>query len=176
LFYADLLKLPDEQFTLPEEFAVECKKSENEISKEELDTLIFYRRERIIRHQLKDRFSKSSRLWLIKSNGQVAGFVWSVREATIEPYYFPLTSSDIHLFDNEIFYDYRGRGINSHLINYALFALKEEGMSRAYIETAVRNVREIRSLAKTYFSSYGSATKLRILGHNISFWQKTKRA
>lgn len=176
LFYVDLLKLPDERSNLSEDLTVEYRKSEDEISEEELDALILYRRERIIKHQLKDRFSKRARLWLIKLNGQVAGFVWSVRETTIEPYYFPLTSSDVHLFDNEVFHDYRGRGINSHLVNYVLFTLKEEGMVRAYIETAVRNVREIRSLAKTYFSNYGSATRFRIFGHNISSWSKTKRA
>lgn len=176
LYYVDLPKLPDEQFKLREDLTVECKKGEDEISEEELNTLIFYRRERIIKRQLKDRFSKGASLWLIKLNAQVVGIVWSVREATIEPYYFPLTSSDVHLFDNEVFHDYCGRGINSQLINYVLFALKKQGMVRAYIETAVRNVREIRSLAKTYFRNYGSAIGLHIFGHNISFWSKTKRA
>jgi len=172
LFYVDLTKSLGEDFILPQEAKVECKNCRDEISEEELNSLVFYRRERIIKHQLEDRFAKGARLWLIKLNGCVAGMVWSVRQTTVEPYYFPLTDGDVHFFDNEVFREYRGRSINSHLINYVLHSLKEEGMVRAYIETAMSNVSEIRSLAKTYFRNYGSATKLHIFGSNISFWSK----
>jgi len=176
IFFVELTKLNDEGIRMPQNFAVECRKNVGEITKDELETLIHYGGERIIRYKLKNRFGKGAYLWLMKVGGRAVGMVWTTRQKTLQPYYYPMSPNDVHVFDNEVFLDYRGRGINPFLINYVVFALKKEGLVRAYIETRVKNIPEIRSLAKTHFSNYASAIKLHIFGHNITFWFKTKNA
>ena len=176
LFYVDLSGLDGEDYQLPENLTIECRKSEAEISEQELSVLALYRKDRVIKHLLKERFSKDATLWLVNLDSELVGLVWSIKAATIEPYYFPLTDSDVHLFDNEIFSKYRGRGINSHLIDYVLFSLRKEGAARAYIETKVKNIPEIKSLAKTQFRKYGSATKVSLFGRTIMCWSANNNA
>ena len=154
MFYVDLPNLPHRNLELPENHTVEYRKNQKDISSEEFEALAYYKGERIIKEQFKERFGRGARLWLMKLDGRAVGLVWTVNQKTVEPYYFPLTEKDVHIFDNEIFCDYRGRGINTWLINYVLFTLKEKKMIRAYIETRVDNVSEIKSLAKTYFKNH----------------------
>ena len=115
------------------------------------ETLFRYRPKGIFNFNLDERFSKGATLWCIIYNNLLSGFVWSIPQFPLEKYFLPLTEKDIHLFDNEIFEDYRGKGINKFLIHHVLYELKNMGYQRAYIETAVWNTPEMRSLAKTPF-------------------------
>lgn len=158
---------------MPQNFAVECRKNFGEILKDEIETLIHYGGERIIRYELKNRFGKGAYLWLMKVDRKAVGMVWTIRQKTLKPYYWPLTPNDVHLFDNEVFRDYRGQGINPFLINYVVFELKQKGFVRAFIETNEINKPEIRSLSKTFFAELGRAKRLHLPGQNITIWSKT---
>ncbi len=127
----------------------------------------------IVDMQLRERFKKSASLWLLKENGQVVGFVWTITGQTVRKHFFPLTSKDVHFFANEIFEQYRSRGLNTTLIETVLWRCKEAGMVRAHIETPKRNRAERRSLAKTHFQDYGMAEKICFLWWKLTLWKTT---
>jgi hypothetical protein len=47
------------------------------------------------------------------------GYTWTLSGRTLQPYCFPLTARDVHIFDDLIFPPYRGRSLNS--IYWAMF-------------------------------------------------------
>jgi len=154
----------------PKWFEINCKRSMLELKDDEIKQIYNARDSRMVDLQFKERFSKGAWLWLVKYNKVTAGFVWTLREQPIEPYFMPLRNDDIHLFDNEIFSQFRGQGVNSVLIDNVLLSLKNQGMARAYIETRWWNTQEISSLAKTGFKRIGVARKYRILGKTTILW------
>ncbi|NIQ15925.1 MAG: GNAT family N-acetyltransferase, partial [Candidatus Dadabacteria bacterium] len=160
IFYAELTQMTDD-FILPDENTVVCRSKEEELSEQEMNSLYFHRGREIISYQLGKRFKEGAIIWFIKMNETPLGFIWSIRQKTIQPYFFPMCKNDVHLFDNEIFKEYRGKGINRLLIGSTLFELKRRGMVRAFIETGIWNKPEIRSLAKTEFNKLGMGSKMK---------------
>jgi ribosomal protein S18 acetylase RimI-like enzyme len=176
LFFVDLPGFRNEKNIIPTNFGVECVRSEVEISMQDLKVLFEHIDEKIFRHQMEERFGKGSLLWLVKINGMLTGYIWSIQGRTIQPHYLPLTSKDVHLYDNFIFEEFRGRNINPALVNYVLAKLREKDMARAFIETNVANTAEIRSLAKTGFETYGLARKYHTWGHCFVIWSKLRES
>jgi RimJ/RimL family protein N-acetyltransferase len=122
--------------------------------------------------QITERFEAGSELWLVKVDGELAGFGWSIRGHTIEPHFFPVQPNDVHLFDFFIFSEFRGKGINGALLMNILARVSREEISRAYIECAAWNEAQIRSLRKTTFRRYAEAVKVTFHGRPIVFWHK----
>jgi GNAT superfamily N-acetyltransferase len=174
LFYVDLHGLNNEQSVLSDEFSIDCIKSQAEISKQDLDVLFENIGEKIFIHQVEERFGNGALLWLVKVNGTLAGHIWSIQGKTIQPHFLPLTDKDVHLFDDFIFEEFRGRGVNRVLVNYVLDRQKKENMTRAFIETKLTNKPEIRSLAKTSFKKFGLARKYHAFGRCFVVWSKLK--
>jgi len=174
IFFVDLPRLKNEKYILPANFGVECVRSEAEISMQDLNMLFEHIGERIFRHRMEERFGKGALLWLVKVDNVLTGYIWTIVGTTIQLHYLPLTNKDVHLFDNFIFEELRGRGVNPALVNYVLAKLREEDMARAFIETNVANTPEIRSLAKTGFEKYGLARKYHAWGHCFVIWSKLK--
>jgi GNAT superfamily N-acetyltransferase len=174
LFFVDLAKLENEECTNSNNFRVECFKSEDEIIREDLIVLFENIDEEIMRYFMEERFGQGALLWLVKVDGTPAGYVWSIEGRTIRPHYFPLTADDVHLFDNLIFDKFRGRSINSLLINYVLTELKRDGLVRAFIETNITNTSEIRSLSKARFQKFCLARKRHVGERNFVIWSKVR--
>jgi ribosomal protein S18 acetylase RimI-like enzyme len=120
--------------------------------------------------QINERLKRGANLWLAKCNGKLAGYGWSIQATTIEPYYFPLTDQDVHLFDYHVFPEFRGNGINVYLVEFMLSSLKKERVKRAFIETRIWNTAERRSLQKTSFHQMGICRKLVLFGNPIVVW------
>jgi ribosomal protein S18 acetylase RimI-like enzyme len=172
LFFVDLPRLKNEEYIISDNVGVECVRSEAEISKQDLNMLFEHISEKIFAYYMEERFSKGALLWLVKVDGMLAGYIWSIAQRTIKPYYFPMTEKDVHLFDNFIFEELRGRGINQALVNYVLAKLRKKGLARAFIETNVANTPEIRALAKTGFVKFGLGRKYHIHGYCVAIWSK----
>jgi GNAT superfamily N-acetyltransferase len=122
--------------------------------------------------QIPERFAAGAELWLIKTDAQLSGFGWTLQGRTLEPYFFPIQPQDVHLFDFFVFPNFRGRGINAALVMHILSRLAGEGIRRAYIECAAWNQAQLRSLKKTDFQRYASASKFRFLGHGVVIWHR----
>lgn len=117
------------------------------------------------------RFAKQASLWIARAaDGNIAGFGWSLRAGTMEPYFFPLAASDIHLFDFHVFEEYRGRGVNPLLVGNILTTIAAEGGRRAFIECAEWNRPQLCSLSKTPFRYLGNAKTSRLFGSTFCSW------
>jgi len=172
LFYTLLGELSDIKNDQLYSFKIERIKREEDIPDLAFRRLLNHWNETIMRRHIKERFGKGAVLWLAKLGKNYAGFGWSIIGTPIEPYFFPLTDTDIHFFNFHIFPEYRGRGINPLLVNHMLLLLKQEGLERAFIETHAWNKAEIRSIEKTYFHKLGEVRKVTIFGKPIVYWSK----
>lgn len=118
------------------------------------------------------RFSEGATVWLIRSEGILAGYGWTLTGGAIHPHFVPFGPNDVHLFDFLVFPEFRGRRINPQLVNYILDRLVEENRARAYIEVAEWNRPQITSLSRTGFQLMGMAHKFSLRGRNIVVWGK----
>jgi GNAT superfamily N-acetyltransferase len=118
----------------------------------------------------RQRFERGASLWLLKSEGQVAAYGWTIRQETMEPHYFPLSAGDVHLFDFFVFPEFRGRRFNPLLVNFILARLALENASRAFIEAAEWNTPQLSSLGRTPFRLLGSARKFGLFGKMVVMW------
>jgi ribosomal protein S18 acetylase RimI-like enzyme len=122
------------------------------------------------RRTCRNHFAAGALMWLIRANGSVAAYGWTLTGGTLEPYFYPLGERDVHLFDFLTFPEYRGRHINSSLVNFILSRLAAEGKVRAYLETWEWNDSMLRSLRRTSFKQMALARKTTLLGHTFVEW------
>lgn len=170
LYYAELNERTNDIQNLPSNVTIEGKITKSEISNEDIQILTSARGKLTIECQLDDRFQKGARLWLLKVDGILVGFIWSLGQTTLQQYFFPLTEKDVYLFDNEILELFRNRSFNSFLINQVLLELKRLGKVRVFIDTHQWNIPEQRSLSKTNFKKLGTIRKIRLFHRNIVIW------
>ena len=167
LFYCDLSKPDLSSMPLPSFLKVERKKIAAELSAEDLKTMTNFWNPKLARRNIAERFEKGASLWLIRCDGNLAGYGWTLRGSTIEPHYFPLAQDDVHFFDFHVFPQYRGRGMNPFLVNQILRELVAEGPGRAFIEAAEWNQAQLSSLTRTPFRPLGFASKLTVFGRTL---------
>lgn len=170
LFHCDLATQKKPAADLPSFLRVERKRSSSELSPEDLEAMTSFWNPRLAHRNMKERFALGASLWLIKSHDKLAGYGWTLQGRTVEPHYFPLGQDDLHLFDFNVFPQYRGRGINPSLVTHILGSLAADCAGRAFIEAGEWNHAQLLSLSKTPFSRIGWARKLTILGHTFVCW------
>jgi len=151
---------------------IERKNSQADINPNDLHRITTTWNEKTAKLLHEHRFRLGASLWLLKTDGKVAAYGWTVRERTVEPHFFPLGPADFHLFDFFVFPEYRGRRLNPTLVNHILTALVQEGASRAFIEAAEWNKAQLVSLSRTFFQKIGCARKFEILGKTIIIWSE----
>ncbi len=171
LFYFDLGGEIPGPADLPFSIGVERKRSEAEISQPDLQEFINFWNPKIARREMSNRFSQAASLWIIKADGKLAGYGWTLRGRTVEPHFFSLGQDDVHLFDYYVAPSYRGRGLNPLLVNHTLRTLAAGCGGRAFIEVAEWNHPQLSSLRKTPFHRLGCARKLTIGNRTIVWWE-----
>jgi ribosomal protein S18 acetylase RimI-like enzyme len=175
LFYFDFADEVPGEAELPSSVRLERKNNEVEICQPDLQEFINFWNPKLARQEMKNRFSQGASLWMLKVEGQVAGYGWTLRGRTIEPHFFGLGRNDAHLFDYYVAPSHRGRGLNPLLVNHILRSLAVEGGGRAFIEVAEWNHAQLSSLRKTPFRRLGRALKVTIGSRTIVQWD-TDRA
>jgi ribosomal protein S18 acetylase RimI-like enzyme len=120
---------------------------------------------------IQERFRRGATLWLARQNGKLAGYGWTLLGMTMEPYFFPLVPSDLHLFDFLVFPQFRGLGINPQLVSHILSQAPALGATRAYVEVAVWNQSQLVSLKKTAFKRLGIAARKRLFKRTFAVWR-----
>ena len=148
LFYCDLSSLKGPAPDLPKSLKVERIRSSSELTLEDLQTMTSFWNPELASRNLKQRFELGASLWLIRSNGRLAGYGWTLKGGTVEPHYFPLGADDVHLFDFHVFTEYRGRGLNPLLVKQILHILAGEAPGRAFIEAAEWNQGHLDNYAR----------------------------
>ena len=176
LFYCDLTSQGSSTTGLPSSLKVERKRNETELNPKDLQEISNFWHPKLARRNIEERFALGASLWLIKSDGNLAGYGWTLRGRTVEPHYFCLGLDDVHLFDFHVFPTYRGLGVNPSLVNYILCSLAKESHGRAFIEAAEWNQAQLTSLKKTPFRRLGWARKRSIGGLTIVWWAENDAA
>jgi len=170
LFYCDLhpqsLPIP----CMSSSLEVERKRHEGELGSRDLEEITSFWNPKLARRNIKERFGRGAVLWLIKSEGRLMGYGWTLQGHTVEPHYVCLAPDDIHLFDFHVFPQYRGRGVNPLLVRYILGSLSAESRGRAFIEVAEWNQAQLASLRMTPFRRLGSARKFTFFRRTAVYW------
>jgi GNAT superfamily N-acetyltransferase len=171
VFYCDLdaQKLP--RISAPRTMRVERITALAELSAEHLQAMTSFWNPKLAIRNVRERFEKGAALWMVKCEGQLAGYGWAIRGQTIEPYYVPLGTDDVHLFDFHVLPPYRGRGINPYLVGEILVGLATDCLGRAFIEAAEWNGAQLSSLRKTPFRLLGLARSFTVLGRTFVSWK-----
>jgi hypothetical protein len=172
LFCSDLFDADEVVPVLPDGSSIETLRQYSEIHPADLQRLFDHLGGKKTEYAMQERFKKGTALWLLREHNQVVSFLWSARGKTVAPFYLPLTPEDVHLFDAESFPEQRGRGFYPLLVRYVCCKLREDGVSRVYMDVKMWNVPSIRGLAKTPFRYYGVASLLRVFGKTITIWHE----
>jgi len=170
LFYCDLHSQAWPIVGMPSSMDVERKRNEGELSQQHLQEITSFWNPGLARRNITERFRHGAVLWLIKSEGRLVGYGWTLQGHTVEPHYFRLAPDDTHLFDFHVFPQYRGRGVNPLLVRYVLGSLAAESQGRAFIEAAEWNHAQLASLRMTPFRRLGSARKFTFSRHTAVYW------
>lgn len=174
VFYNDLTLLDIHDLQNLQNITIESITKEKEIKKEDLNSLIEHIGEEIILTQLKERFAKLAVLWMIKVDGKLAGYVWSIGKSTYKcpcPYYFPLCDNDVFLFDGSVLPQYRGRNLYPLLLKHVLYGVKKMGFIRAICDAHEWNVSVIKSFSKAGLKKLGTVRKYSLMGHEFVLWK-----
>jgi ribosomal protein S18 acetylase RimI-like enzyme len=173
VFYCDLNKSTSPLNT-PSSLKLERLRTFPELSPADLQAMTSFWSPKQALRNIRERFDKGATLWLIRSGKRVAGYGWTLQGRTIEPYYFPLGSDDVHLFDFHVYPEFRGRGINPLLVRYILASLATETDGRAFIEAAEWNQAQLASLKKTPFRRMGLVRTATLFGNVFSCWRENQ--
>lgn len=171
-FYCDLSAISSSPVDMPSSLKVQRHLNQDELSPLDLQEIISFWNPGIAEPNIKKRFAKGGSLWLIKADGLLAGYGWTLRGCTVEPHYFPLGPGDIHLFDFQVFPRYRGRGVNPVLVSHILSNVAAESQGRAFIEAAEWNQPQLSSLRRTPFHRLGAARKMTLFRRTIVYWDR----
>jgi len=174
VFYYDLTLFNIHDVQNPDNIEIESKTNEKQIGKEDLNSLIEHIGEEILLPQLKKRFPHSAILWMIKVDGKLAGYVWSIGKSTAEcpcPYYFPLCDNDVFLFDGSVLTQYRGRNLYPLLVKHVLYGVKKLGFIRAIFDAHEWNVPVQKSFLKVGMKKLGVVRKYKFWGRNLLLWK-----
>jgi GNAT superfamily N-acetyltransferase len=151
------------------------KRNEIELDAVETNRICSHWNPKAARKLIEQRFAAGAQLWLLRSNGQIAAYGWTLRGKTMEPYFFPLEPQDVHLFDFFVFPEFRGRKLNPSLVWQILEHVGREGSKRALIEAAVWNRAQLSSLTKTPFKKIGIARKFNFGKSTFVSWSRPEK-
>lgn len=172
LFYYDFPKRDTGSATSewPRHLKVERKTAREAIDRQDWEQIVNFWNPELSLRNFSQRFRDGASLWMIRSEGKLAGYGWTLTGRTTAPHYFPVGPNDVHLFDFLVFPEYRGRKLNPVLVAHILDEMAAECRTRAYIECAAWNNSQLISLGKTSFRLLGVARKLTFFGWTFVQW------
>jgi GNAT superfamily N-acetyltransferase len=156
----------------PDSLSVIRVTAQEQIERQDWLQIINFWDAKLSQRNFSTRFREGASVWLIRSDGKLAGFGWTLTGRTIKPHFFPFGPNDVHLFDFLVFPEFRGKGINPLLVTHILEQLGKERRTRAFIEAAEWNHAQLNSLSKTGFQMLGVARIRTILGRTFVEWGK----
>ena len=69
---------------------MERHRNQTDLSPRDLQEITSFWNPELARRKIKERFELGASLWLIKVEGKLAGYGWTLQGRTVEPHYFPL--------------------------------------------------------------------------------------
>lgn len=177
VFYWDLTQ-PTDAITmseLPDHLTVERKDRREQIDSTDWHVLVNYWNPKLSSRTFEERLRRGASIWLLRSRGHLAAYVWSVTGGTLESYYYPVPSCDGYLYDFLVFPEYRGQQLNSWLVTYVLRHMAAASISRAHVDIAEWNRASLSSTAKVGYTRVrvGVARKWTVFGNAFVEWDHT---
>ena len=175
IWCTDLTKAAQATCLFPDNLVVQRFYSIDEMGKEDLKMLMESHSDLMGSASsiiIPDRFNKKAVLWLLKIDGRLAGYRWTIANNHSTPTYFPHTETDVHSIDVEIFSDFRGQHILQYFKAIVEDTLRKEGFKRHYSETYLWNRHAVKAILKTGLMTMGIATRFSIFGKNIVIWHE----
>lgn len=170
LFYCDLTERRSTEAELPSSARVERVRNRPDLSRADFEQMVSFWNPTLAEGNMIERFALGASLWLIKYEGRLAGYGWTLQGCTVEPHYFPLGARDVQFLDFHVFPKYRGRALDWLLMTYILHELAVDGCVRAFGEAAEWNQASVASFVMTSFQRLGLAKKLTVCGRTIVWW------
>jgi hypothetical protein len=170
VFYCDLGSRKLRPMQAPTGCSVRRIRSLTELGSDRFQEMTSVWNPKLAQQNIRERFEKGASLWLVESDNQLAGFGWTLEGTTIEPYYFPLGTKDVQLFDFFIFPKFRGRTLYWLLTNHILYTLAAEGWSRAFADTGAWNRAQLAAFQMTPFRVLGSVKTYKLFGRLLTSW------
>jgi hypothetical protein len=175
LFYCDLSTLKTSPTAdLPSFLTIERHRNQTDLSPQDMQEITSFWNPKLAHRNIKERFELGAAVWLIKVEGNLAGYGWTLQGRTVEPHYFPLGEDDVQFLDFHVFPKYRGRALDWFLMTYILQTLAAEGGARAFGEAAEWNKASLSSFAMTPFRLLGWARKFTISRRTIVCWDQNQ--
>lgn len=160
LLFADIADLKNETIELPIQCTIEKITRKEDLASKDLEKILSHSHSGIIEHQMNERFIKGAILWILKSDGNIVGFEWSLRgENATEHYFFPMTPNDAVIFNAHIWEAHRGKGYHAILVNHILMNLSKEGATRVYTDVKAWNSSSMAIINKSWLRPFGIARK-----------------
>lgn len=177
IFYFDLLKQDDAVLRKARlsNLSVERKRCLEEIDREDWKRIVEFWNPKITERLFSQRFSAGSSLWLLRLEGALAGYGWTMIGRAMEPYFLPFGDNDVFMYDHLVFPEYRGRRLLSALMTYEVMHMAAESRSRAYFEVAEWNQPCISNVTRTGFRPIGIARKRTVFGRTFIEWGAASR-
>jgi hypothetical protein len=163
------------EFVLPDHLSFQRYQAMDQIGKEDLraflacSSILMGSATFIIMHE---RFNKGAILWMLKVNGQVAGYWWTIANNHVTPTYLPHTSKDIHAIGIELFEGFRGGRLLKTFSQAVQSTLKKECYQRYYAETYLWNLNAIKAFQRIGDCKVGTATRFGFFGKNVIIWHE----
>jgi GNAT superfamily N-acetyltransferase len=170
VFYCDLPRNATAATNMPAFLKVERIKNYAGLGAKDLLKMTSFWNPKQAHRDILERFEKGASLWLIWWEDSLAGYSWTMRGRTIAPYYFPMATDDVQLFDFYVFPQFRGRAILWFLITHILHLLQNEGAARVYGDVAEWNQASLSFYKTIPFERLGMVRSFTILGHTFVFW------
>jgi hypothetical protein len=171
VFYCDLSEQAG-TLKMPGSAAVERVRTFAELKPEHLQEMTSFWNPKQALRNIEERLGKGATLWLITSGGHLAGYGWTIQGSPIAPYYFPLGSQDVQLFDFYVFPKFRGRAMHWLITTYILRTLAAEGSGRAYADTGEWNEAQLAAFKMTPFRPLGMVRTFTMFGRMFTRWSE----
>jgi hypothetical protein len=156
--------------SIPKTMSVQRLKTLNELGAGHLETITHAWNPKLANRNIRQRFEKGASLWVVESEGRLAGYGWTLQGQTIGDYYFPLGPDDIQFFDFYVFPNFRGRALHWLLTAYILRTLASEGGARAFADTGEWNQAQLSSFKMTPFRRIGLVKTYKVFGRLFTRW------
>lgn len=170
VFYCDLAEQNLHAVAIPSSMRIDRLTNEAQLSARDLEEMTSFWNPKQARRNIKERFAKEASLWLIKFQDKLAGFSWTLKGRSIEPYYFPLACNDVQLFDFYVFPRFRGRAILWLLIVHILYELRAEGAARVFGDVAEWNAASLSFYKLIPFRPLGLTRSFTFFGYRFTRW------
>lgn len=172
VFALDLKTEKIDQSLSRENIRVERYRSIGDIPSEDMEELIRLKNRDILMPFLKSFFERGADLWLTKEDGALVSLIWT-SIGGFSAYYngIQVLPNDVVFHAGETFKDYRGRNLLAIMMCKVCVRLQEEGISRAYSASHIKNNPSVKSQAKV-LKMVGSVRCYNILKWQIAIWDK----